>query len=381
MKTESSNYLPTLDGWRAVAILLVMVCHGTDAIFAPNGLYPNELFYGLTRHGAVGVDIFFGISGYLICTRLLQEEQYHGRINLAKFYIRRTFRILPPYLAYLIVLGFLSVIGWVVVSRWEWLSCLLFLRNYLAPASLGGWYTGHFWSLAIEEHFYLLFPGVLMLCGSRRARWLILGIALAIAFWRFVEFRQQYLSRLLPDINFITRTDIRLDGLLWGCCLALMLEVPAWRENLTRKLFAGLWFLLVGAFVLCLWWQPPLVMLWQAALIPLILLGTVVRPDSSVSRLLELRQVRWVGRISYSLYLWQQLFLVSSAEQRPLPFGVLQSVPLNFLTVFACAALSYYVIERPMIKLGHQLSSRPKVEGQDTPLISSGQDNFVEILP
>jgi len=74
------------------------------------------------------VDIFFGISGFLICTRLLQEERHHGRISLRKFYIRRTLRILPPYFAYLAVIGALSLVGLVVINRWDWLSCLLFFR-------------------------------------------------------------------------------------------------------------------------------------------------------------------------------------------------------------------------------------------------------------
>src|SRR5438477_8743290 len=112
VKDGDNNYLPTLDGWRAVAILGVMIAHGTDALFNTGGLYPSVRWYGLTRYGALGVDIFFGISGFLICTRLLQEHQKHGRINLKNFYLRRAFRILPPYLTYLTVLGVLVIAGW-----------------------------------------------------------------------------------------------------------------------------------------------------------------------------------------------------------------------------------------------------------------------------
>src|SRR5258708_16736007 len=101
----ASGYLPTLDGWRAIAILGVIICHGTTAIFGPGGTYVNSRVFDLTRNGALGVDIFFGISGFLICTRLLQEEQKQGRISLKNFYIRRGFRILPPYLFFLSILS------------------------------------------------------------------------------------------------------------------------------------------------------------------------------------------------------------------------------------------------------------------------------------
>src|SRR2546430_13139239 len=106
-----SNYLPTLDGWRALAILGVMVCHSGDAFFHADGPHPNVTLHSLTRHGALGVDVFFGISGFLICTRLIEEHKKTGRISLKRFYIRRAFRILPPYFTHLAALGALTAAG------------------------------------------------------------------------------------------------------------------------------------------------------------------------------------------------------------------------------------------------------------------------------
>lgn len=352
----ASGYLPTLDGWRAIAILGVLVCHGSDALFNNSGLYPSDRWYGLTRYGAFGVDIFFGLSGFLICTRLLQERRRDGDISLAGFYIRRAFRILPPYLTYLIIVGLLGYVGVLTVHRWEWLSSLLFFRNYIA-AREGGWYLAHFWSLAVEEHFYLIWPGLLVLLGSRRARWAAVILALSVAAWRVLDFREQWLSHLVGADCYI-RTDARLDALLWGCWIALMLDSPGGRAFLTSRMTLAAWTTLFGTLVCCVAYRPPLAMLWEAMLVPLVLAGTVLKPASLVGRFLESQPMRWIGRISYSLYVWQQLFLVRSQEPHPLPMGLLRAFPINIVCVFVVAAASYYLIERPLIGVGHSLSSR-----------------------
>jgi peptidoglycan/LPS O-acetylase OafA/YrhL len=352
-----TGYLPTLDGWRAVAILGVMVCHACDALFHADGTYPNAFLHALTRHGALGVDIFFGISGFLICSRLLADNQRHGGISLKRFYIRRFFRILPPYLTYLGGLAVLAGFGLIAISPGVWWSCLLFYRNYLPSTGDGLFYTGHFWSLAVEEHFYLLWPGLLVVLGIPRARRAVVALAGAIALWRVWEYRHHGLAHWIPQAGFYTRTDIRLDGLLWGCWMALILNDPIWRERLTRWLSPVVWLALLAAFVGCVRYQPPLAMLWQALLIPILLAGTVLRPVTPAGRLLEWLPLRWIGRISYSLYLWNSLFFPGMANPRPLPLGVFQQLPWSILPVFACASLSYYLIERPLVRLGHTLSA------------------------
>jgi peptidoglycan/LPS O-acetylase OafA/YrhL len=352
-----SGYLPTLDGWRAIAILGVMICHSCDALFHADGSYPNSFLHALTRHGALGVDVFFGISGFLICSRLLAEHEQKGVISLKRFYIRRFFRILPPYLTYLGGLAILAFLGLVTVSPQAWWSCLLFFRNYLPVSVSGGFYTCHFWSLAVEEHFYLLWPGLLVLAGLTRARRLVVVLAGMIAAWRTWEFRHQWLQHLIPDVGVFPRTDIRLDGLLWGCWMALMLHDPIWRDRIRHWLTPGAWLGLAAAFIACVSYRPPLTMMWQSILIPLILVGTVLRPDMGAGRFLDSRPLQWVGRVSYSLYLWNSLFFAAMVNPRPLPLGVFQQLPLSILPVFALASLSYYLVERPMIRLGHALTA------------------------
>jgi peptidoglycan/LPS O-acetylase OafA/YrhL len=358
--SRPSSYRPTLDGWRAIAILLVIFCHGGIALFHPAGRYASPTWSALARHGAFGVDLFFGISGLLICGRLLDENEKTGRISLGSFYIRRVFRIIPPAFAYLATIGLLALAGVIVVSPAEWLSSLFFFRNYIVTGWYTQYYTLHFWSLAVEEHFYLIWPATLLTLGSVRARRLTPWMALAVAIWRMADFHFFH-SQIWPGVlshNIYERTDTRFDGLLWGCWMALIVSVPKYREFLSRRLTATVIAGLVIALIACIALNPPFQMAWEAFLVPVILVGTVLNPTILFGRILETSPMRWVGRISYSLYLWQQLFLVEWQPSHPPPFGRLQEFPLNIVAVFACAAASYYLLERPLVAMGHSLSAR-----------------------
>jgi peptidoglycan/LPS O-acetylase OafA/YrhL len=359
------SYLPTLDGWRAVAILGVLMYHGTTSLFYPGGPFPSYEAIRVIQAGSRGVDIFFAISGFLICTRLLQERQQTGGISLRAFYLRRAFRILPPYFTYLGVLAVLAVCGVLVVEGREFLGCLLFIRNYYGPVESHGWYTGHFWSLAVEEHFYLLWPLFLVTCGSRRARSLVVVIALAVPAWRVLDERFGLMSALVQGSQ---RTDTRIDGLLWGCWAAVLLEMPAYRAWITRLLTPWVWFAVVAALVALVRYEPFMEKFWQSFLLPWLLLGTVLHPTWAVSQLLEASPLRWLGRLSYSLYIWQQIFLLGSWRvSRPFPLGMLQELPLSVAASFVCAAASYYLLERPLLRYGQRLARRATGQRQATP--------------
>ncbi len=203
-------YLPTLDGWRAIAVALVLACHAVG----PESSWRDA-------SGALGVSIFFGISGYLICTRLLEERLRSGVISLRTFYIRRAFRILPPAFAYLAFVAMLGLLNIINASFRELTASAFFFRNYTP----GNWYTSHFWSLAVEEHFYLFFPALLLIAGTSRTKWIALAISLATAIWRIVDTHYGFLTSHLPDgVYAAARTDFRLDGLMLGCVAAMVLH-------------------------------------------------------------------------------------------------------------------------------------------------------------
>jgi peptidoglycan/LPS O-acetylase OafA/YrhL len=349
-----SGYLPTLDGWRAIAIAAVLLDHATT------GFHRQASWYPLFRTGPDGVSLFFAISGFLICSRLLEEEQLCGSISLKGFYIRRACRILPAAFGYLLVVALLAMSAVVVVTPLEWWSCILFFRNYLPREWIrAGWggYTIHYWSLAVEEHFYLLWPAMLAFSGRVRARYLAAVLVIAVAVWRWWDYHHQFVNRFLPGLLFGSRTDVRLDGLLLGCLAALVLVEPRWRAWIERRLNAGvLWTFAIAYLLTQAVLRKHTYSTWESMLLAGLVAGTVLRPAGVAGRLLENPAMKWVGRLSYSLYLWQEMFLIPGANY---PFSLLQRFPLNLGMVFLMATLSYELVERPMIRLGHHLAPPP----------------------
>ena len=355
------TYLPTLDGWRALAIGLVLLAHGSESmqlVFQSDWLAHSATFKKL---GLLGVQLFFGLSGFLITSKLIEEENRRGQVSLRSFYIRRAFRILPASVFFLAVVGVLAINGVLDVSLGRWLSTLLFAANYTQAEH--SWYLGHFWSLAVEEHFYFLWPAAfLLLKMARRRLVLVLAMALLIALWRALDFRFQ-ISGSSPAV-FWGRTDIQADGILWGVLTALLYGDAVFKKRLQQWYAHPLgWPVLLAALLLIEAlpsgnWKLdfPLISL-KALLIPLLILGTVVQDKRFTSRLLESAPLRLVGRLSYSLYLWQQLFLVWS-DERVAGLAWVQVFPYNLIAVFVCASLSLLLIENPLIALGHRLAQR-----------------------
>ena len=340
----NERYIPTLDGWRAVAILLVIGDHLlTSVAGSPAGR--------TTLPGQLGVNIFFGLSGFLITSRLLAERS----ISLRRFYIRRVFRILPPALTYLAVLGALGAFGLIPLYPQELLGAACFFRNYMPPNLPlgGGFFTWHFWSLAVEEHFYLFWPPLLKRVRSA-ALPVAITIAIAGATWRLVELLREGHRYGHILIGFPWRTDIRIDALMCGAAVAV--AYPNVRTWLAKRVVWVLAALLYGIVVARYGVRPTI---WQSALIPILIAGTVARPSDPVGRVLDAAPVRWLGRLSYSLYLWQQLWLPPSWF--PHTLGVAQTWPLNIVCVFACATGSYFLLERPSIRLGQRLAAADEV--------------------
>jgi peptidoglycan/LPS O-acetylase OafA/YrhL len=342
-RPTGSSYVPTLDGWRAVAILGVLLCH------AANRGSVLEL-------GELGVTLFFGISGFLITHRMMRERDGSGRLSLRNFYVRRAFRILPPALVYLAVVLLLGRLGVLATTGAEVLACLAFARNYVTAGF--SWYTAHFWSLSVEEHFYLLWPALFVLAGHRRTRWLAPGLALLGVLWRTLDHHYEFVAQLAHDAMLAGnpyRSDYCFDALFWGCTLALWLPLlrraPALFGTplclLTAVLVIGSRYLGVPHF-------GAIAGLGMAVL----LACTVLKPQGVAGQLLEWAPLRYVGRISYSLYLWQQLFLSWNDEKLPW-----QHLPVNLALAVACALVSYYVVERPLITTGRRFTPalRPRV--------------------
>ncbi|HUK18095.1 MAG TPA: acyltransferase [Bryobacteraceae bacterium] len=298
--------IPTLDGWRAVAILLVVAHHVGRSL-------GNEST--VVWRGVAGVDVFFAISGLLITSQLLEDG------NLRRFYIRRAFRILPAAALYLVVVLLLGL-----TNGADFRHCLLISRNY----SLGTLYTGHFWSLSLEEQFYLVWPITLMLSG-KRARVLALVCILAVCVWRPIVWWHWGAG--------YEHTDQRCDGLLWGCLAAFWLRSA--KFGIGRVPSAACMAAAIAV------WGVRLFLPFMPALLAVGVLGTVQSPCWAFSRLLDSKVLVWIGQRSYGIYLWQQLLIFAPVR---IPMAV------RLVLVFLWPAVLYRYFETPLRQMGRRIA-------------------------
>jgi len=328
----SKPRIRSLDGLRALSIGLVLVSH---LVGTANFPLPSQAgrFFAL---GELGVRVFFVISGFLITGILLGEES----INLRRFYFNRTMRIFPPYYVFLIILTLLAM-----QSDW---SAWFYVSNY-NPAR--PWNVGHTWSLSVEEQFYLCWPFVMKYAGSRRA---LIGACVFILLAPIIRLLEWQLVPSLSE-GVDTRFETIADSIAMGCVLAgtrhWLHSQPLYRRLLDSRLMAIVPFIVLAASALHD--HPRLAFLIGFSAmnlgIALCIDWCVTNHDGIVGRLLNSGPLTFIGVMSYSIYLWQQIFLNRDSA------SVLCAFPLNILLVAACALGSYYIVERPALALRRHL--------------------------
>jgi len=332
------NYLPSLDGVRALAVMLVVISH-----------------FGLSWVPAgFGVTIFFGLSGFLITRLLLSEQRLTGSVDIPLFYMRRMLRLGPALLFFVAVSSFIAwMIGWPPTGI-ELAGALLYFQNYLnihvlMHGDVGTMPYWPLWSLAVEEHFYLLFPFVFCLAAPRSKR-LIIGVALLIVaclIWRGTLIMGTSLPSDYSDIA----TDARIDSIAFGVLLSLLLESP-WRGRiiaLANHTLAGLCALAVLLFCVvvrdAVFRETLRYTLQSGALFVLFAVLLFGNQAQAVRHWLASPALRWIGRLSYSLYLWNYPVIVTVDRLFPGDgiVAVLVGIPLLLIVVVT----SYYLIEQP----------------------------------
>jgi peptidoglycan/LPS O-acetylase OafA/YrhL len=338
----NQRVIPSLDGLRAVSIGCVLLAHLTGTAGFPlssTAIYPM---------GEFGVRVFFVISGYLITSILLQERQRHGRIALGRFYARRTLRLMPAAYAFIGVVALLAGWGLLRLERGDLLFAATYTMNFWEAR---GWSLGHLWSLAVEEQFYLLWPLALLLLGPPRVARLLVAILLLAPLARMTS------PLVGPAFNFV----IWADTLATGCLLAL------WRERLHarpayRRLLGSRAFAVVPLLALAANFIPSTKVSWLVGAtvmnvaIALCADWAMTHPGGAVGRVLNWPPVAFAGVLSYSLYLWQQLFLNRYSS------SPLCAFPQNLLLTFAAALASYLLVEAQFLRLRARLE-RPRAAG------------------
>lgn len=357
MTTASTERLPSLDGWRAVSILLVIGAHCRQV----EGFPPTwtRAFVWLFD-GDLGVRCFFFISGLLITWLLLREQRSTGAISLRDFYARRVLRIFPVYFAFLFVLFVLTLTTDFRQQRTTWIGNLTFTTNFTERE----WTSAHLWSLAVEEQFYLLWPIclVIALSSSQPHRWVALGLAAAVVTAPVVRVLT-YMSHhglgpfspiIFPEYSFFNY----FDSIALGCAAAfVMIQSPRVLDTLKNR--ASAWAAVAALLILVPYVlqrlflagkiMVPLAQTMQNAGLGILILQSIRLPSAAPYSFLNFRLMQWIGVLSYSLYIWQEIFCT-----RPAVFGItgwFPGFPTWILFAFAVAIASYYGFERPLLGL------------------------------
>ena len=361
--SKKTKYLPSIDSLRAIAVIAVIIYH-IDANYLPGGF--------------LGVDLFFVLSGYLISSLIIKEYKSTGTVNLYNFYVRRARRLLPAvYFMITVVLIIITLFNGVLLKK----SYLDALFGYIYSSNW--WYIfhkldyfdsfgsqspfKHLWSLAIEEQFYMFFP-LIFLIFNRKSKsnnsnsklnknfiYVVLSLILVSLIAHI----------LLFDINNINRiyfgTDTRAFSLLVGVVGAILYPMDRLSERTTKKdnmiysivslvsilVLIGIMintseyntWLYRGGFLL-------------VAIIGLIIIISSGRQYTCMSKLLSFKPFVFIGKISYSLYLWHFPILVVTTPVSEIGNPNLFYVTLRIVLIFLVATGSYMFVETPIRKLG-----------------------------
>ncbi|MCA0423937.1 MAG: acyltransferase [Proteobacteria bacterium] len=342
--------LPGLDGLRAVSILLVMLSH--------SGL-------GHVVPGVFGVTIFFFISGFLITSLMIGEWRRHGRLAIGSFYARRMIRLYPPLIVMTLVTVLVMTAVGASIHPLGVIGALAYLANYLAilkpevMANLGG----QLWSLAVEEHFYFVYP-LLMPFLFRHARLAvpvllsICALSLAIRYGvvrNFPAIATDYTGKA---------TECRFDSILYGAIAAVLWWSRRGRALMQRFVSPAMVGLAIGVILLTLLYRDQTFRdtlrytLQGLALVPVVLAVTVAGTMAWATAILDSTPMRWIGRLSYSLYLWHILaFFVAEHLLPGSGARFVAAMLLGWVLTFVVSWLSYRFVEMPFFALRKRFGS------------------------
>ena len=345
-----------IDAWRFVAIASVLVSHVIAYSHPWYRTHFIAIVWPLQKLGLFGVQIFFCISGYVICRGLVKEREQAGSVSIKAFYVRRFFRIVPPLCLFMTALAVLTLTEKISIPPQEFVRAGLFLCNL--DRSSCGWFLGHTWSLAYEEQFYLVFP--LLFIWSAAA-----GGRRVIALLTLIVMATSLIARVCA-FEKVAEFALTFSYMLTGCVAALY-----WTEVK----------LVLGRMPFSVWMMLLVLTPTVACILPLSdqlrhAVMTLGGPPAVCAMVLGtptdtpwIRKFFWnptiahLGKISFTIYLWQQLATANYPDVSPLFTLVALAV------VFMLAACSYRFFELPLMRLGSSYARAAAVKSSSSSVI------------
>lgn len=363
MSNNKSKYLPSVDSLRALAVLAVIIYH-VDVNYLPGGF--------------LGVDLFFVLSGYLISSLIIKEYRKTGSLNLYNFYIRRASRLLPA-VYFMITVGLVvmvlfnevllrkshldAIFGYIYSSNWWYIFHKLdYFDSFGAQSPFK-----HLWSLAIEEQFYMIFPLLFLLVNRKKKSkdgtyklnknflYVVLGLILVSLIAHI----------LLFDINNISRiyfgTDTRAFSLLVGVVGAILYPMERLHTKVTPQqniIYSVNSLVSIATLITVMVYTSEYnTWLYRGGFLLVAILGLIViissgKQHTLMSKLLSFKPVVFIGKISYSLYLWHFPILVLTTPVSEIGNPNIIFVILRVILTFILATASYVFVETPIRKLG-----------------------------
>lgn len=344
--------LASIDGWRGVAIILVLLAHSRYA----KDPIPLSPWLATAAGQGLGVRIFFVISGFLITYLLIKEWNASHRIGVANFYRKRAIRLFPVYFLFLAVLALMQVFSLYSDELSTWIGALTFTRNILGRGSSA---TEHLWSLAAQEQFYLLWPVIVVGLGLAE-RWrlalALLAITVVVAICARVvpcTWDNFVCTRILAPHSLVRFVDSLAIGCM-GAIVYIRLNLKISSAVAAAVMYSSALALAMSAIFIPAEMQYSVWPTLQAFLIITSLLFSMHAQGTLLYNVLNSREAVYLGTISYSIYIWHVLFL-SMYIGLDLPVSPLYDGPLWWAGAILLASASYFWFERPVMALTGKL--------------------------
>ena len=340
-----------LDGLRGISVLLVIFSHAM--IFDRLGWQDPAFRRFVSAEN--GVSVFFVLSGFLITLLLLREQAQRGRVSLVNFYARRTLRIFPLYFLAITLVLLLDLGSVVSLRSCTYQYAYAYMFNFVPKACSFSAFS-HFWSLAVEEHFYIIWPFVFLL-GRRIGMALLLVFIAASQIWGASLFGAYAATHSINRWTFPAAAPIA-----YGCLAAYACTSPIVDKWLRKGTASPV--LLTGAICGIAGYVAGLPRVCFLAGVTLLILFVYFNQRSPMVRALEIRPLAYIGLISYGLYVWQGIF-TGNGPYRQFP-SFPPSIELGLILTCIAAPLSYHFFEKPILRLKGRFEGARSPEPMET---------------